>query len=275
MAGARDLEQFDARRTYGNAAVDYDEASRDFWRFLSERTVDRLQLRRGNRVLDVACGTGWSAVAAAHVVGAQGTVVGVDYAEPMLEIAHQKVGELGLGNVELMQGDVTQLQFDDESFDAVVCCLGVFFLEDMAAAAAHWWRLVRPGGVLAITVLGEHFFAPLLEDAWRPAMLAEQPDLQILLPWERTRDPETLRGVFTQAGIPDATVEQEHQPLVLDEPDDWWRIVIGSGLRRYVEEIGPDAAQRVRDDNFGVIADRRIDKVTLSVIYATAAKPQL
>jgi ubiquinone/menaquinone biosynthesis C-methylase UbiE len=275
MAGARDLDQFDARRTYGTAAADYDDASREYWRFLSERTVDRVRLRPGQRVLDVACGTGWSAVAAAHVVGTAGSVVAVDYAEPMLDITRQKVSELGLRNVEVMQADATQLNFDEASFDAVVCVLGIFFLEDMAAAAAGFWRLLRPDGVLAITVLGEHFFAPLLDEAWRPSMLLERPDLQILLPWERTRDPETLRAVLVDAGIPDPTVEQEHQPLALSEPEDWWRIVKGSGLRRYVDEIGPQAAQRVRDDNLRFIEERRIDKVTLSAIYATARAPSL
>jgi ubiquinone/menaquinone biosynthesis C-methylase UbiE len=275
MAGARDLEQLDARRTDGDAAVDYDEASRDYWRFLSERTVDRLRLRRGSRVLDVACATGWTTVAAAHVVGGDGAVVGVDDAKPMLDIARQKVVELGLDNVEFLDDDATQLQFDDESFDAVVCVLGLFTVEDMAGAVAHWWRLVRPGGVLAVTVLGDQVFGPLLENAWRPAMLQERPDLAIALPWDRTRDPQVVCEVLRQAGVPDVAVEQEHQQLVLEEPEDWWRIVRGSDLRRFVDQIEPDAAQRVREDNLAMITARRITKLTLSVIYTTAHKPPL
>src|SRR5687767_8299421 len=105
MTGA--LGDFDPKATYDAGSLDYEDASRDFWQYLSTRTVERLALQPGNRVLDVPCGAGPAVVAAAAKVGATGHVVGIDYAEQMLAIARDKVRSAGLENVTLDVGDMT------------------------------------------------------------------------------------------------------------------------------------------------------------------------
>jgi ubiquinone/menaquinone biosynthesis C-methylase UbiE len=97
------VEGFDARQTYDAASHDYEEASREVWQYLSRRTVDRLGLDAGECVLDIACGTGPGVVEAARLVGEDGLVVGVDYAEQMLALAREKVD--GLPHVDLRVAD--------------------------------------------------------------------------------------------------------------------------------------------------------------------------
>ena len=126
------LGGFDPRATY-SAAEEYDRASQRYWKYLSTRTVERLRLRPGHRVLDVACGTGPATLAAARAVMPGGRVVGVDYADGMLAVARRAVAASGLSNVELVQGDMLSLPYGDE-FDVVLCVLGLFFVEDMHAA---------------------------------------------------------------------------------------------------------------------------------------------
>jgi ubiquinone/menaquinone biosynthesis C-methylase UbiE len=84
----------------------------------------------GERVLDVPCGAGPSVVAAAERVGDTGSVLGVDFAPRMLAIAAERVSARGLRNVELRAGDLTALGLDLASFDAVMCVLGIFFVDD-------------------------------------------------------------------------------------------------------------------------------------------------
>src|SRR5262249_23930258 len=72
------LAQYDPWRTYNAAAVDYYNTSARFWRYAAEETVRRLALQSGERLLDIACGPGAAALAAARKVGPDGVVLGID-----------------------------------------------------------------------------------------------------------------------------------------------------------------------------------------------------
>src|SRR5688572_11935206 len=122
------LGGFDPKATYDEGSRDYEDASREFWGYLSVRTVERLGLEPGQRVLDVPCGTGHSLIAAAEQVGPVGRAIGVDFAEQMLAIARDKVAASGLGNIDIRVGDMTQLDLPESPFDAVTCVLGIFFV---------------------------------------------------------------------------------------------------------------------------------------------------
>jgi ubiquinone/menaquinone biosynthesis C-methylase UbiE len=195
------LRGFDPKGTYDAASLDYEHAARDFWEQLSSRAVDSASPMPGNSVLDVPCGTGPSVVLAARAVGPGGNVLGVDYADQMLALAQEKVTAMGLANVELQAGDMTDLEIPPGSFDVVICVLGLFFVDDMAGLVRSFWELLRPGGRLAITVLGDRFFSPML-DVFVNAVHAERPGFDVVEPWRRTEDPGTLRAIMTEAGVP-------------------------------------------------------------------------
>jgi ubiquinone/menaquinone biosynthesis C-methylase UbiE len=162
--------------TYAAAADHFDGPALSFWDRFGRQTVARIGLRPGDRVFDACCGTGASALPAADVVGPGGQVLGFDLAEPALRLARAKARAQGLTNVEFRAVDVDHTGLASGSFDAVVCVFGIFFLPDMAAAVAELWRLVRPGGVLAITVWGPGFLEPATTAFWA-AVGVERPDL--------------------------------------------------------------------------------------------------
>lgn len=263
----RALGEFDAKQTYDAASRDYEDASSEFWQYLSRRTVSRLGLEPGERVLDIACGTGPGVVEAAQAVGERGLVVGVDYAEQMLAIAREKVG--GLPQVHLRAADVTQLEPAEAPFDAVLSVLGIFFFDDMPGLVRRLWGWTRPGGRLAVTVLGLKFFDPM-RDAFVEAVREVRPDVEVIEPWRRTEDAATLGAVFEAAGVP-VEIETEDEPLPFRGGDDWWRIVLGSGLRRTAVALGDDAAEvRARCDRFAV--EHGVEQVVLQAHYALARK---
>ena len=149
-----------AAHAYGAAADHYRLASLSFWDRFGAATVARLPLAAGDSVLDLCCGAGASAIPAARAVGSAGRVLGIDVAEPLLELARARAARAGLANIEFRYEDATCTGLPDGYFDAVVCVFGVFFAPDMPAFAAEMWRLVRPGGVLAITTWGPGLFEP-------------------------------------------------------------------------------------------------------------------
>ena len=117
---------------------------------VTPRYLDRIErLAPGRRALDLACGTGLVTLPLAQ----RGFhVTGVDHSPAMMEIARQKVDAAGLQDrVELLEGDIRSLPFDDGSFDVVVCRGVIHHLDDEAAQAAlarEVRRVLVPGGVL-------------------------------------------------------------------------------------------------------------------------------
>jgi SAM-dependent methyltransferase len=177
-----------------------------------------------------------------------------------------------------------------------------FFLPDIAAAIAELWRLVRPGGTLAITIWGPDFLEPATTAFWA-AVGTERPDLVgAFHPWTRVTDPAALErllaqaGVAAQAGGADPAVEAEPgveakpaveaepgveaKPAVeaesgthpLARPDDWWTIVLGTGYRATVEQLDVAAARRVRTANVTWLRRHDIRELQANVIYARARR---
>jgi ubiquinone/menaquinone biosynthesis C-methylase UbiE len=109
--------------------------------------LDAAGATAGDRVLDVACGTGNAALAAARRGAA---AVGVDAAADLVELATRRARGLD-GDVRFVVGDALDLPVEDASFDAVVSVFGVIFAPDPDRAAAEVLRAVRPGGRIALT----------------------------------------------------------------------------------------------------------------------------
>ena len=168
----------------------------------SDRVADAIALRAGDRVLDVACGTGVLTRAVAARVGPSGAAIGLDVNEGMLVVARRKAPRL-----DWRSGRAEALPFDNESFDAVVSQFGLMFFEDRRAALAEMMRVLQHGGRLAVAVwdslertpgyatvtqLLQRLFGDRVADALRaPFALG---------------DPGALRSLFSSAGIPSATV---------------------------------------------------------------------
>jgi SAM-dependent methyltransferase len=254
--------------TYAATADHFDDPALSFWDRFGRETVARIGLRPGDRVLDACCGTGASALPAAQLVGSTGHVLGVDLAEPALALARGKALRRGLTAVDFRAADVERTGLPSESFDAVVCVFGVFFLPDMAAATAELWRLVRPGGTLAVTVWGPDFMEPATGAFWT-AVGAERPDLVgAFHPWTRVTDASALSELFPVAPV----VEAEPGTHPLADPDDWWTIVLGTGYRATVEQLDPAAAQRVREASTGRLVADGVRELTTNVVYARATR---
>ena len=270
---ARDEAQARATATYNAAADFYDDAANSFWDRFGRRAVERLHLEPGARVLDVCCGSGASAIPAALAVGATGHVLGIDLAERLLARARRKASARGLGNVEFRLGDMLDLRLPAARFDAVVCVFGIFFVPDMAAALRELWRLVRPGGRLAVTTWGPHFFEPGSTAFWN-AVRDVAPELhKSFNPWDRICDPISLAKLFADAGIERVETIAEAGEHAIPSPEAWWAAVLGSGYRGTFEQLDARAREHVHAGNLRFVRESGIAAVQANVVHAVAVKP--
>ncbi len=176
------------------AAGDYPSiAERELWS-LGEQIVSRVEVRPGEDVLDVACGSGNAAVRAAQA-GARS--VGLDLTPELFHAGRRAAADAGV-EVEWVEGDAEALPFEDATFDVVVSVLGVMFAPRHRVAARELVRVLRPGGRLAIlcwtpdSTIGR-VFTSLARYLPEPPPFASPPLL-----WGRE---EHVRALFGDAGV--------------------------------------------------------------------------
>jgi ubiquinone/menaquinone biosynthesis C-methylase UbiE len=261
-----------AERTYNSAAGFFDLPALGFWNRFGQATVDHLSLGNGASVLDVCCGAGASALPAARMVGPVGHVLAVDLADNLLELGRAKARVEALDNIDFRHADMLALGLDSGSFDAVVCVFGIFFVPDIPAAIRELWRLVKPNGQLAITTWGPRIFEPAVSYFW-DAVGELRPELvQGYQPWDRITDVETLREVLRSGGVDSADIQADDGVQQLSAPEDWWSIVLGTGYRNTVDQLGPEWASVVRDHCIRRLRVEHVRQVETNVIYARSEK---
>jgi ubiquinone/menaquinone biosynthesis C-methylase UbiE len=262
-----------AARTYIAAADHYLHPPLGFWDRWGAATVARLALSSGDAVLDVCCGAGASALPAARAVGPTGNVLGLDLAEPLLALARQRAVTLGLRNVSFRECDATAAGLESGSFDAVVCVFGVFFAADMAAFIAEMWRLVRPGGTLAITTWGPDWCEPAASVFWESVRELEPALFRAFNPWDEITTAPALADLFARGGISSATVEatsgERHE---LERAEDFWDIALGSGYRATVDALGDEQRDRLCERVVGELRARGITSLRNDVVFGSAAR---
>lgn len=157
----------DVRAFFERVAADWDTMRLAYY---DERVIEKMAevsgVDEGMTVADVGTGTGFAAAGIAPRVG---RVVAVDNSLAMLKVAKRNLAELGIANVELLEGDVGALPLQDASVDAAFANMVLHHAEDPTAMLREMARAVKPGGVVAVVDEVEHPYGWMREehaDVW-------------------------------------------------------------------------------------------------------------
>lgn len=202
--------------------------------------IEAAALRSGERVLDVACGTGIVARRAAERVGSTGTVAGLDLNPGMLAVA--RAAAPPDASIEWHRASAEAMPLPDASFDIVFCQLGLQFVPNKSAALREMWRVLSPGGRLVLIVVGPipPAFAIMEQALAHHIHPGTSAFVRMVF---SLYDPAELKRLIGDAGFRDVAVKLIPKPLRLPPPAEFlWQYIWSTPLIDAVSQAD-DAAR--------------------------------
>lgn len=270
MAGGRTLlrgimaERTEIQDAWSAVAPGYDEHVTPSNMAIAERALERAELRPGERVLDVAAGSGALSIPAARA-GAE--VVATDVSPAMVERLEARAREEGLSNLDARVMDGQALEFEDDAFDLAGSQFGVMLFPDMPRGLRELARVTRPGGRVVVVAMGPPAEVEFLT-FFLGAVEGAVPDFEGLptdpppLPFQLA-DPGRVREALADAGLGEIRVETTTHRLEFRSGTELWDWVtasnpIGAGIaadltpeQRAAARAALDDAVRERSDGSG------------------------
>lgn len=252
------------RAAWSEAAPRYETMSSSLFGPVTEEFMDFAGLRKGWRVLDVACGPGIASRAAARRVTEKGSVLAVDLAPGMVELAASRPAPKRSAPIEFRAMDAHKLPLPDASFDAVICQLGLMLFARPDAALAEMRRVVVPGGPVACLAQGRRsamLFTALVLDAivsraphlrapkGAPTLYAFGPD-------------DILEEHFSRAGLTEMVTRRLVGAFRFPTPEDYWNCMTqGSGRTgAMLRTLPPEMQLKIKADVLRRAAKRKVGR---------------
>ena len=238
------------REVYSITAPSYEKYGSKSFEAYAQPLLEGAGLKPGQHILDVACGTGIPSLVAAPFVAPGGTVIGVDLAPGMVELARKKAEERGLKNVTFREADGELLPFPDESFDVVLCNHGLVHMTDRGKALHEMQRVLRKGnGVLALSVwstpdraLTIGIVAKAIRELWPAAAIPGAPM------WFDFGMEGAIEKALTDTGFHDLRTTRHTVAFAVGSGEEYWEGVLGiSGrLQMLLKNIPQETASDIR-----------------------------
>jgi ubiquinone/menaquinone biosynthesis C-methylase UbiE len=217
---------------FDRAAATYDRIGTSYHDVLGRRLLDVAAPPAGFALLDVACGRG-AVLAAARTAARR---VGVDVSAEMIARTGAE-----LTGVELRVMDAEFLDFDDQEFDLVTCAFAVFFLPRPDRAMAEFRRVLRPGGLVALSSWGEDDPRWAWEDDLLSGLGVARRAIQ--RPFDR---PEELEELLAGAGFGGIRLHREELEIRFADARQWWDWSWSFSRRGMLEQVEPGAVEALR-----------------------------
>ena len=210
-----------------------DEAARIYEEFYlpalfeewSPLVVEAAQIQKGDRVIDVACGTGALAIAVSEYLGPEGSTVGIDINDGMLSIARSKSS-----TVEWIKAPAEALPFNDDQFNCVVSQFGLMYFENKEGAIREMVRVLQQDGLLAVVVwdtLGNNPGLAAEEHLWQQVFGGEVDETPY-----RLGDKGALEKLFKSSGVNDIQITTHKGTAHYDSIENW----IHTGAKGWTED---------------------------------------
>lgn len=143
------------RYGWDKASVNYQNLWQEQLRPAQDMLLDFANIQPGEKIIDIACGTGLVSFRALDATGENGFVLGADISDKMIEIANEAAKQNNKQNIQFERMDAEELKIGNDEYDAAVCALGLMYVPDPVKALKEMHRVLKPGGRCAVAVWGK------------------------------------------------------------------------------------------------------------------------
>jgi len=143
------------RYGWDKAAIYYENSWQQQLKPAQEKLLEMANLQPGERLIDVACGTGLVSFPAAEKVRPTGFVLATDISDEMVKICAETAIEKKISNIQFKRMDAEELDVQDEQYNVALCALGLMYVPDPIKALKEMYRVIRPGGRAVAAVWGQ------------------------------------------------------------------------------------------------------------------------
>lgn len=234
----------------------WDEHTMEFLRPMGDEIIRLLKLQDNDMVLDVAAGTGEPGLTIASMLK-EGKVVGTDLAEGMLEVARENAEKRGIANFETLVSDVSNLPFEDNTFDAISCRFGFMFFPDMLLATREMVRVLKPGGRIATAVWDgpdRNFWvtammSPIRNNMDLPALPPEAPGVF------RCAENGLIAHLFRQSGLNNIIETEIRSQLNVGTTETYWDMMteVAAPVVSALSNADDELRAKIRSEVFDAI----------------------
>jgi ubiquinone/menaquinone biosynthesis C-methylase UbiE len=214
------------RQGWEGVAAEYARDRSGIFGQCGSRLLELLRPSPGSKLFDVGSGTGAVALQASAWVGPEGQVAGSDVAVDMVGLARQEAAKQGASGIAFCQMDAERLGLPAAFFDSVTCAFSLFQFPDMERALAEMWRVLKPGGRLALSNWGPGYFSPI---ASMQRDLFREFGLRPLLTNPIAFKAGQLRALLREADFTAVELIEEAEGVWFGSPEEIWAFNLDMG----------------------------------------------
>jgi ubiquinone/menaquinone biosynthesis C-methylase UbiE len=234
----------------------WDQFIMEFLRPAGDAIIEQLEIKEDDIVLDIAAGTGEPGLTIAGIAK-KGKVIGTDLSGEMLLKADANAAAKGLKNYSTKPADVCELPFDDNTFNKISCRMGFMFFPDMQLAANEMYRVLKPGGRVAISVWStpdKNFWYTIITD-----VINKYIKLQSSSPGApgmfRCAQPGLMTNVFAQAGFKPMGEQEIAGKVDFVDADTYWqnRMDLSESVIALLNKADDITIAAIKNDVYSII----------------------
>ena len=260
---------------FDRASDSYDHIGPMIFSYYGKGLVEFANIRKGSRILDVACGRGAVLLPAAEAVGKFGVVIGIDLSKGMLTRLEADLEKRRIRNATIHLMDAEDLRFQDTSFDHVLCGFSLFFFPNLGVALDGFFRVLKPCGIIAVSTVKS------MQSPWGNRLveirkayqdnLAQVPAAEI----KDLQEEHELTEELIAAGFEDVENHIVPKQFYFRDEYEWWDSQWSIFHRAFMERLDPYALEEYKSDVLKVVREHKSGEGIPTTIFARYTKAQI